>query len=117
MGDFRASDFQSVATPATSATWPPAERQTAPGGSMGCMRIVKPQDVMSNRVEYDEDGYLDEVVTDAGMHLERMSDTLCRFCLRPEVQADGWCRKCGNHAGDHSASCHRRCHICPSRHS
>ena len=29
---------------------------------------------MSNRVEYDEDGYLDEVVTDAGMHLERMSD-------------------------------------------
>ena len=27
-----------------------------------------------NRVEYDEAGQLDEVVTDAGMHLERMSD-------------------------------------------
>ena len=27
-----------------------------------------------NRVEYDEDGLLDEVVTDGGMHLERMSD-------------------------------------------
>ena len=27
-----------------------------------------------NRVEYDEDGLLDEAVTDGGMHLERMSD-------------------------------------------
>lgn len=26
-----------------------------------------------NRVEYDDEGMLDEVVTDAGMHLERMS--------------------------------------------
>ena len=28
---------------------------------------------MTNRVEYDENGDLDEVVTDAGMHLERLS--------------------------------------------
>ena len=27
-----------------------------------------------NRVQYDDDGQLDEVVTDAGMHLERMSE-------------------------------------------
>ena len=27
-----------------------------------------------NRVEYDDKGQLDEVVTDAGMHLERMSN-------------------------------------------
>ena len=40
----RASDFQSVATPATSATWPPAERQTAPGGSSTCNQTVKPQE-------------------------------------------------------------------------
>jgi len=26
-----------------------------------------------NRVEYDDDGELDEIVTDGGMHLERMS--------------------------------------------
>ena len=39
-----AADFQSVATPATSATWPPAERQTAPGGSMGCVGDVKPME-------------------------------------------------------------------------
>ena len=51
---------------ASSATWPPAERQTNSGGSMGCVGDVKPQ---------------------------------CRYCLRNEVQADGWCRKCGNHAG------------------
>ena len=42
MGDFRAADFQSVATPATSANWPPAERQTAPGGSDAYIPIVKP---------------------------------------------------------------------------
>lgn len=23
----------------------------------------------------------------------------CRYCLRREVQADGWCRKCGCYAG------------------
>ena len=27
-----------------------------------------------NRIEYDDNGELDEVVTDGGMHLERMSD-------------------------------------------
>ena len=27
---------------------------------------------MTDRVEYDHDGELDEVVTDAGMHLERL---------------------------------------------
>lgn len=29
---------------------------------------------MINRIEYDDNGELDEVVTDGGMHLERMSD-------------------------------------------
>ena len=40
----KAADFQSVANPARSATWPPAERQTAPGGSMGCVGFVKPME-------------------------------------------------------------------------
>lgn len=40
----RASYFQSVATPATSATWPPAERQTAPVGSRAWTEVVKPQE-------------------------------------------------------------------------
>lgn len=31
-------------TPARSATWPPAERQTAPGGAMGCVGSVKPME-------------------------------------------------------------------------
>ena len=31
-------------------------------------------DEVINRVEYDEDGQIDEAVTDAGMHLERMSE-------------------------------------------
>ena len=43
-GNPRASDFQSVATPARSATWPPAERQTDPGGSMTWLVNVKPQE-------------------------------------------------------------------------
>lgn len=29
---------------------------------------------MKNRVEYDDDDNLDEVVTDAGMHLERLNN-------------------------------------------
>lgn len=29
---------------------------------------------MTNRVEYADDGQLDEVVTDGGMHLERLSE-------------------------------------------
>ena len=29
---------------------------------------------MTDRVEYDENGQLDEVVTDGGMHLERLSE-------------------------------------------
>ena len=33
-----------------------------------------PGDGSRNRVEYDDAGKLDEVVADAGMHLERMSD-------------------------------------------
>lgn len=37
-----AGDFQSVATPTRSTAWPPAERQTALGGSMGCVGSVKP---------------------------------------------------------------------------
>lgn len=42
----RASDFQSVATPARSMAWPPAERQTAPGGSSTRTRIVKPAETV-----------------------------------------------------------------------
>lgn len=40
----RVLEVKEVATPATSATWPPAERQTAPGGSSTCTQIVKPQE-------------------------------------------------------------------------
>ena len=39
-----AADFQSVATPARSTAWPPAERQTAPGGSRAWAEVVKPQE-------------------------------------------------------------------------
>lgn len=35
-------DCSPVATPARSTAWPPAERQTAPDGSMGLTEVVKP---------------------------------------------------------------------------
>lgn len=39
----RVLDCPHVATPATSATWHPAERQTAPGGSSTWTEVVKPE--------------------------------------------------------------------------
>jgi hypothetical protein len=41
---------------------------------------------MQNRIQYDDDGSLDEIVTDGGAHLERMEDD--DWFLRCE-RADG----------------------------